>query len=345
MLVDSPSNKFAYVVGASDNYIEGLIALFNSMEYHGSQADVILIPWKLPEEFIQGLDKYSFNFRVIPNNIEHQVLATAIERFNVAAEYGKGYDAICLLDADMYLLGDVDLFFEVAAAGFIITGSNGMIIDFNAEYQKHYQTDLGRPRWPYKKIHTSAPVFVSPKDLDWFRLLYDSRRIDTWDDFLFFNMLGIKLEKYKRMICMPPYAFTGIHHWQVKVETGVLKKGQDVDGDDLILAGTEEAVYMAHGKFWDETYCKDLLTVMYGYLERWSMTGKSKQRMEDAQKVLVERFWKYRNYEIQPKQLPVETPKQKFGHSSSSSSGTSIKQSSNLPPEESPVSASNIPSP
>lgn len=298
-----PGNRYAFIVGASDNYMEGLVAMFNSLEYHGHTADVILIPWKLPQEFLDGLGKYSFEVRLFPNDVEHQVLATAIERFRVAYQIGTEYEAICLLDADMFFLDNVDLFFEIASKGFIVTGSNGMIIDFGTSYQEQYEVDLGQPNWPYKKVHTTAPIFISPQDLDWFEALYNARRIDSWDDFLYLNILGIKMGKYKNMLCMPPYAFTGIHHWHLKVETGLVRKGPDI-----VLAGTEEAVYIAHGKFWEENYCKDLLKIMYLYLERWNMGARCKQRIEDAHKTALQEFDKYRNLQIGVEPEPEPEP-------------------------------------
>lgn len=284
-------DKYAFIVAASDNYVQGVVAMFNSMQYHKMTADVILIPWNLPEEFLNGLGKYDFNIRIVPNDVEHQVLATAIERFRVAFELGPEYEAVCLLDADMYFHCSVNIFFDVASKGFIVTGSNGMIIDFGTGYQEHYGVDLGSPTYPFGKVHTTAPIFISPADLDWFRALYEARRVDHWDDFLYLNVLGIQMNKPEKMLCMPPYAFTGIHHWQMKPETAIIRKGRD-----LILTGTEEPVYISHGKFWDEGYVRDQLDIMYKYLDDWHMGDRCKLRVEDSSRVLVEEFQKYLDY-------------------------------------------------
>lgn len=326
MLATEPKDKHAFVVGASDNYVEGITALFNSMEYHGHTADVLLIPWNLPEEFINALDRYSFAVRLFPNEVEHQVLATAIERFRIAYEEGPKYESICLLDADMFLFENVNLFFEVAAKGFIVTGSNGMIINFNTGYQKQYNVDLGQAEWPYKKVHTTAPIFIGPEDLDWFDKLYNSRRIDSWDDFLYLNILGIQLQKHHKMLCLSPYTFTGIHHWQLKVETCVISKGPD-----LILAGTEEAVYMAHGKFWDENYCKDLLVVMDRYLARQDMGDRCHQRVRVAHKLLIDEFHKYLHWSPEPEPEPELEVISWFVKRGSSSSSASPSTSSDQP--------------
>ena len=284
-------DKYAFVVGASDNYLQGIVAMFNSMQYHGMTADVILIPWNLPEEFLNSLGKYRFNVRIEPNEVENQVLATAIERFRVAVELGPEYKAICLLDADMYFHRPVDLFFDIAAKGFIVTGSNGMIIDFGTGYQEQYGVDLGSPSYPFAKVHTTAPIFISPADLDWFRALYEARRVDSWDDFLFLNVLGIKMDKPKKMLCLPPYTFTGIHHWQMKPETCLIRKAHG-----LVLTGTEEPVYISHGKFWDDGYCNDQLNIMYRYLEDWGMGERCKSLVDGSSKILVEEFHRYLDY-------------------------------------------------
>ncbi len=290
--VSGPKSRFAFVVAASNDYTQGLKAMFNSMDYHGMTEDVILIPWNISPEFLAGLGRYKFQFRLEPNDVDHQVLGTAIERFRVAYELGQEYDAICLLDADMFFHNKVDLFFDIASRGFIVTASNGMVINFNREYQNIYGVDLGSDQWPYPKVHTTAPIFLSPKDLDWFKALYDARRIDHWDDFLYLNILGIKMEKYKRMLCLAPYAWTGIHHWQLKIETSIISKGRD-----LVFTGTEEEIYMSHGKFWDELYNSDLLKTMDKYRERWDMGEKCKERVLEAYTVLLEQYNKYLNHQ------------------------------------------------
>lgn len=293
-VVQGAGDDYAFFVAASENYIPGIQALFNSMEFHDMPQDIILLSFGLPKAYIDSLVDYSFNIRVFESpNKDNQVVGTAIERFRLAVEYGSEYKAICLLDADMFFHRDVRLFFEIAAAGFIVTTSNGMIINFNSEYQKRYQVDLGSDEYPYPQVHTTAPIFVGPADLDWFERLYTSRRIDSWDDFLYLNVLGIDMGKSERMLCLPAYAWTGIHHWQLKIETSIRRIGQD-----LILTGTEEPIYMSHGKFWDEGYNLDLIRTMDDYRGRWDMGERCASRVTDAYDTLLGEFEKYLNYEF-----------------------------------------------
>jgi hypothetical protein len=276
--------KTAFIVGASENYLPGLKALINSIKVHNPESEIVLLSFRLPEEYLSTL-----NARIFRIEGDDQVRGTAIERFRVACEVINDYDAICLLDSDMFLLNDVSLFFEVASKGFIVTGSNGMVVNFDKAYQEYYELDLGKDYAPYLKIHTTVPIFINKDNIDWFEELNAHKRIDHWDDFLFLNMVGMKMEKDKKMICMPPYAFTGIHHWQLKPETSIFKK------DEIVMTGTEEIVYMAHGKWWWEGWLQDLMPVMERYLHDEEMGPRCKMRVELAISILKQEFQKYLN--------------------------------------------------
>lgn len=255
-------SRFAFVVAWSDNYLPGVTALRNSIHEHMPGTDII-------EHHGQGVHD------------------TAIERFRIACDVAGHYDAICLMDADMFLLCPVDLFFEIAAAGFIVTGSNGMVIDYNREYQERYGIDLGREHFIYTKLHTTAPIFISRQDTDWFDALYNARRVDSWDDFLYLNLLGVLMGKDRIMLCMPPYAFTGIHHWQLKPATALMEK------DGILMSGTEEEVYMVHGKWWDEGWLQDLMPTMTRYLRDEHIGEKGERRVKQAIGLIEREFARF----------------------------------------------------
>ncbi len=282
--------KYAYIVAASDNYRAGLIALLNSLATHSPTAHVELLSFQLPDDFLEQVEQRG---GVTIHHGDHgekgQVEATAIERFRIAYEVAADYDALCLLDCDMFATANCDTFFRAAAAGMIVVGSNGMVIDFNREHQDRYEIDLGADSYPYPKTHCTAPIFISHENTDWFEALYNSRRIDSWDDFLYLNALGIKMGKSDRMIVMPPYAFTGIHHFHVKPATGIIRKA------GTILSGTEEQVYFCHGKYWDDNYNAGLLEVMEGYFRNEELGDHQRRQTERSLEVILEEFERYRN--------------------------------------------------
>ena len=97
--------------------------------------------------------------------------------------------------------------------------------------------------------------------------------------------------KTKKMITFSPFKMSNIHHWSMKVETGMMRKVGNMG--DLILTGTEEEVLMNHGKFWDENYAKDLFKVMQGYLKNEGFTERHERRVLASREVMIEEFIKY----------------------------------------------------
>ena len=281
-------SNFAYVVAASDNYRAGLTALLNSLAEHSPDSDVVLLSFRLSEDFLEQVEgRGGVTIHHSPDS--HQVTGTAIERFRLASEVAPQYSAICLLDCDMFATADCDVFFQAAAASLIVTGSNGMVINFGPAHQERYGIDLGSEDYPYAKVHCTAPIFISAANIDWFDALYNSRRIDSWDDFLYLNVLGIHMGKDKKMIVMPPYAFTGIHHFHIKPVTGVMEKA------GTLLSGTEEQVYMCHGKYWDEPYNADLLKVMEGYWRDEQLGERQQRQANNSLAAILRAFEHYYN--------------------------------------------------
>jgi hypothetical protein len=284
--------RYAFVMGASNNYLEAIVALFNSMYEHNNYADIHFINWNIDPEFFKDYSeiiKGRFNINLYNSTSKVQGIGTAIERYALAYRVADCYEAICVLDADMFFTNDVTLFFEIASKGFIVTGSNGMMVDFDKAYQEYYNCYLGADNIPYPKIHTSVPIFVSEENTKWFIELWESIRKDHFDDFLYLNMLGIKNDLTRKMLCLPPYYFTGIHHWIWKPETSIRVKGGS------IVAGTEELVYSIHGKFWDEPWKRDQMETMRKYLIDNDMGNKCNSFVNNSMDLMVSEFSRLRD--------------------------------------------------
>jgi len=279
--------RFAFVMGASKGYLEAITALFNSLVKNNCCFDVHFMNWDIPHSYFEEYQKVSgskFNIIEHKSTSTNQGTGTAIERYKLAFDIAQDYDAICVIDADMFLTADVRLFFEIANKGFIVTGSNGMMIDFDTAYQEYYDCPLGSPSIPYAKIHTSVPIFVSYNNTGWFSELWNSIRKDHFDDFLYLNMLGIRNGLTDKMLCLPPYYFTGIHHWIWKPEISIREKG------GMILSGTEELIYSIHGKFWDEGWKRDQMEIMYKYLGDNDMGPKCKFFVDNSMALMLREF-------------------------------------------------------
>jgi len=281
-------SRFAFLTGASQDYLPGLNALFNSLDIWGQRQDFLLVDYNLPEDYLKkAKDTFNFNIRVFKSTQENQSQGTAIERFKIGYEIGKEYEAICLLDTDQFLVSSVERFFEVASKGFIVTGSNGMIIGFNRDYQQKYGIKLEKDDYPYPLVHTTCPIFLSPADLDWFERLYNSRRFDIFDDFTFLNFLGIVMGKDKKMICLGPQKFTQIHHFGLKPNTRIIRK------NGLLLSETEELIYMIHGKWWRENWVNGLMEPMYRYFRDNEFGEKQIREALESKEICQQEFIKY----------------------------------------------------
>jgi len=281
-------SKFAFLTGASKSYLAGLNALLNSLEVHSHKEDFLLVSFDIPEDYLKkAQETFSFNIRIFKPRINHQVQGTAIERFRIAYEIGKEYDAVCLLDADMFFVNDVARFFLAASKGLIIVGSNGMHISFTKKHQEIYKCDLGVEEYPHYLIHTTAPIFLSPQDLDWFSALYKSKRVDSFDDFLYLNILGIKMRKTEKMICMPPYLFSQIHHFGVKPNTRIIKK------NGVLLSETEERIAVVHGKWFDKNWYTGLMVPMSGYFKDNELGKLHERRALESRETILNEFLKY----------------------------------------------------
>ena len=286
--MSNQKSKNLTICAASSNYLPGLNALLNSIDHWKIDTDVILLAYHLPEEYLKRIKEvFDFNIRIIQAPEGEQTRMTAIERFRIAYTEGVNYEAILLLDADFFFMTNVGLYFKVASKGFIVASRNGMIINFNEEYQKRYQVNLGAKEYPYPNIHTTIPIWLSPQDLDWFKRLYHSRRVDGFDDFLYLNILGIVMGKDKKTICLEPYSVSNIHHFSLKPVTGIIKKGK------LLLNGLEGEMISMHGKWWDKGYYDDLAKVMEHYLKVEKLGEKQKRGTLESRKIILEEFMKY----------------------------------------------------
>ena len=284
-------SKYAFMVSASRHYLPGLKALLNSIKEHGGDADVVIYVTPNVDGIRSALNlsAYCSNREIIWSISEgvNSKVEMVVGRFKEFAERGREYDAICLLDADMFLTANVDLFFDLAMSNFIVAGSNGMIINFDKEYQKRANIDLGVNNYPYAKVHTTVPLFLGSDDFDWFELIYEKWTTEGLDDFLLMNVAGISLRKNLRMIAMPPYTFTGIHHWQMKPETAVFEKA------GLLLSGTEERVYMVHGQWWVKGWVDGLWETMQRYFVAEDIGKKGIEKTRKAIDLLQSKFDHY----------------------------------------------------
>lgn len=181
-------NNYAIFTATTPNYIKHVNALLNSIEKRRLYIDkeyaqfpfldiYVLHYGGCNKEWLNDIQK-AFSFKVIPIEIKKEDVpgcgsAGMVEfvkrsRFFYISKYGSSYDAICLLDADMFIVSpDFMKLFE-------LVDSTGQLIACNEGFKwpsNNYTLD-GKPILDYStklyRMHCSVPIifdYVEWKDV------------------------------------------------------------------------------------------------------------------------------------------------------------------------------------
>ena len=180
-------SDFSFIVGATRGYIPELTGLLNSLDYVGNTQDVHVLGIELSEDFTSQFSKLSYN--VIYHNISEKEWeadrgrseVVCRKRYWYAAEIGKDYKAVCVLDADLVFVRNPIQFFVIAEkTGYII----GPCKEQNKVYDDpHHEVD-GQWIWNFPRGYyndkdlCNCPVFLDTK-------IWDEALRMSWD--IFFN--------------------------------------------------------------------------------------------------------------------------------------------------------------
>lgn len=260
-------SRYAYVVSACSKYTPELCALLNSLDFIGNQEDVHVLGYKLPKEFVDQFGK--IGYRVIHHNIpepearqfggEGEILCR--KRYWYAALWGQEYEAICLLDADMFFVRPVTQFFDVAAkTGFLL----GAGLEQKRVYGNHaHQTVGGRPilqepRWNDKDV-CCAPIFVDVRG-EFGKVFRRSWEIFE-EGFPESNFKAPDMEAVN--ICIMSYGLSG--------KVVLLPNYSWVATNEKLLKPYTRAILQSDGKLWTES--GEPLYIVHGqfYKARWRL--------------------------------------------------------------------------
>ena len=287
--------KYCFVVSACTKYIPELCALLNSLDWIGNKHDVFLIGYQLPESFTSQFEKLCFKVHHydIPEaearqfGGESEILCR--KRYWYAAEWGKAYDAVCVLDADMYFSRPVDQFFEIAAKCDLICGASleqKRIYGHIPHHQVKGHQLLPEPKWNARDI-CCAPMFVNMKKYE--SLFKDSWLIfaEGWPDTNFkapdmesYNLLILVENLSHRVLLLSNYSFVGTNEKLLKPYTRVT-----VQSDGLLWTESGEPIYIVHGQFykarWRRQQIENRRGCAAGYLDDRSKPGVATEKSVD----------------------------------------------------------------
>lgn len=299
--------KYCFVFSMCQKYLPEGTALLNSLENIGNKHDVFVIGYKLPQEFTEQFK--SLGFKVTHYDIpeaearqyggESEILCR--KRYWYAAEWGKVYDSVCLLDADMLFVRNVDSFFEIAArCDFILGVTLEQKTTYGTDEDSHFhQRVLGEhmvktPTWNDKDM-CCAPMFINAKT-------YEAQLKRSWEIFAegypetnfkapdqqALNMILVAQGLTDKVVLLPNMCWVGSNEKLLKPYTRMT-----VQQDGKIWTESGEPVYIIHGQYYKARWRQGQLDARHGCAEGYlGYSFKTDEMAKGAMQGLYEFFLK-----------------------------------------------------
>lgn len=252
--------KYAFIVSACKKYIPEINALLNSLDLVGNTYDVHVWHYGWPQDYLDRLASVNFTYKLILHQIseeeareyggEGEILCR--KRYWYAAEIGKSYDAICILDADMVFVRNPRQFFIIAA-------TSKMILGVHKEQNKVYDHEHHKVKGQF--IYDST--FCNDKDLCNCPLfldanLYESPLERSWDIFTdgypntnfkapdmdALNLCLLEAGCYDTIIKLSNHSWLGTNESLLKPYT------RAVERRGLLFTENGQEIFSFHGQFY-----------------------------------------------------------------------------------------------
>jgi len=284
------ASEYAFIVSATGTYIPELCAMLNSLDYVGNTQDVHVIAIELTEDFmVQAVEKLSYKviFHVVTEEewqADHgRSEVVCRKRYWYAAEIGKDYKAVCVLDADLIWVRDPILFFEVAA-------KTGLVVGISKEQNKVYNDPHHQfngewmiPEGYYNRVDLcNCPIFVDPvvwgeafrKSWEWFITGFPETNMKCPD----MDCMNIALIKYgstDKTIVLAGVQWLGTNEQMLKPYMRVI--------EDRGLIKTESGfpVYCFHGQYYKKAWRECQLDNRHRCAEGYLKANKHEEVIEN----------------------------------------------------------------
>lgn len=261
-------NKYAIFVASDEKYLPFLNVLLNSIHKHKLPVDVYLLYYNFNDTYLRTACS-KFNFPIYPIRIEKNKIPFSNSphvnnnlfikqaRFFYLNQLGKYYDAICLLDSDMFITTKefMNLFDLVKGTDKLIGCNEAYKWQFDNKYRIGENKEiLFKEPITANKFHCSVPIIFDVKKwLDVIRfycmLSYNSFEVDSNEkitkpigDIFCWNISVYKLGRENDIILFPMEVMTQVHNRYFTKNTALKKSGANwtTESGDL--------VYTIHGR-------------------------------------------------------------------------------------------------
>lgn len=259
--------KYAIFVNSNGGYIPFLNALLNSIDRYKLDVDVHLLHYECPAKYLEEVQK-SFNYNVILTEIKrddfniHEFnernnnLFIKQSRFKYIREKGMEYDAICMLDADMFVTTSnfMNLFDLVSGTNKLIGCNERFKWVFDKKYMLNGKQIFDTPVKAHK-FHCSVPIIFDLKKwtevFDYYnQMAYNAFETDPAGkilkpvgDIYCWNISVYKNNRQNDVVLFPMAQMAQVHHTYAHPWTRLEKTGE---GNWITYEGDE--VFSIHGR-------------------------------------------------------------------------------------------------
>lgn len=255
-------SKCAYVVGSCDRYLPGLNALLNSLDMVGNTYPVHVVSCRIPDAYMIEITS-AIDYPIIWHPISQQEIdwlgdseVLMRKRYAMPEKLGD-YDAVCILDADMFFLHNVDRYMEIAARTEFILGCG---LEQKRRYDHDHNRDAdGKFMIDPNKVNgrdlCCAPLFAGRR---WYRAM--AKSYDLVNDYPAgqgrfkapdmdaINITLLEAGSYDYTIPMTQQTWTGLHETLMKAHTRLV----EIHGEACTEDGQE--INIIHGKPWNRKW-------------------------------------------------------------------------------------------
>jgi hypothetical protein len=248
------NKRFAFVATISPGYMFSLNATMNAMKYYGTEADFHIVHHEaMTQEYMDACSK-AFPFKVVwnlikqrePNRVYNDLYhAFFAEKYWWANHIKDDYDAVCIIDGDLFLCGNMNEWFEKAFNEKKLITADHKHSMFPVESLYKHSIDDIRDRM-YAAL-ADFPVFFDPKHhnqflKDWYDFTFDYAVTDERSHPLIAMNRSIRKNiKQEDIIVLDGHQWVcDFNYWETRY----------VERDMMMF--NPERVYAIHNRWWKE---------------------------------------------------------------------------------------------
>ncbi len=257
-------SQHAFITTACKKYIPDINALLNSLDFVGNTQDVHLWFYQFPEWYLEILNNPPFSYRLILHEVSEQEAREfggeaeimLRKRYWYAAEIGKAYGAVCVIDSDICFARNPIRFLDIAEmTGFILGVNLEQIKRYDDEHDKARGKFLIDPNFLNDKDICACPLFVDAKKHEpWLKrswdIFTDGYPVDNFksNDMDAINVCFLEAGYHDYVIKMPNCQWLGTNESMLKPYT------RAVNREGVLWNENGGEIFSIHGQFYKKNW-------------------------------------------------------------------------------------------